>query len=79
MTGPGCPQTMQTSQPPLITSVGRAMTIAVAPSAPTDAAGTVDKSIRACEPRSVTICKPDTRARYSAWRRAWSTRPSKPA
>jgi hypothetical protein len=41
---------MQTSQPPLITSAGRAATIAVAASAPTDAAGTVDKSIRAWEP-----------------------------
>jgi hypothetical protein len=41
---------MQTSQPPLITSAGRGVTITVALSAPTDAAGTVDKSIRACEP-----------------------------
>jgi hypothetical protein len=40
---------MQTSQPPLITSASRAVTIAAAAS-PTDPAGTVDKSIRPCEP-----------------------------
>jgi hypothetical protein len=50
MTGPGRPQTMQTSQPPLITSVGREVTITVTASTPTDADGTVDKSIRPCEP-----------------------------
>lgn len=50
MTGPGRPQTMQTSQPPLITSAGWAVTTAVAATTPTDAAGTVDKSIPAWEP-----------------------------
>jgi hypothetical protein len=42
---------MQTSQPPLTTSESRAATIAVVAPSPIDVfAGTVDKSIRPCEP-----------------------------
>jgi hypothetical protein len=43
MTGPGRPQTMQTSQPPFSTSAGRGATIAAVASAPIDVAGTVDR------------------------------------
>jgi hypothetical protein len=49
MTGPGRPQIMQTSQPPLPMSTTRRGTVLIVPSIDTDDSGTVLKSISSCE------------------------------